>query len=150
MTENRLKLIAPELDTRLQQTSSTKLRAIALAVSEIAVQDISLSNPVIDAALEALRTENFGNSKLLKQLETLIEQLDDIQLDLQERVEQGEVDEAEHLAAFSRARAVNSLLFALNADPLTAATGAIYEANAAIDNLEALNKVVTEVLDKES
>lgn len=65
---------------------------------------------------------------------------------MQERADAGEVASAEHLAAFSRARASSTDYYVLDADPLTAALEALYETNAAVDDLPALRDLVARQL----
>jgi hypothetical protein len=65
---------------------------------------------------------------------------------LQERVDAGDASPQEHLSAFSQARAAAALNLAFDPDPVAAAQEAAYEALAAVDDLDAIRRIVREQL----
>ncbi|MFM9559373.1 hypothetical protein ACKI19_44870, partial [Streptomyces caniscabiei] len=69
---------------------------------------------------------------------SLVEELDNLQWDVQDRVDTGDADAHEHLYAFSRARAAE--------DPRSAAMEGLYEAAIAIDDLDSLRDVIEHVV----
>jgi hypothetical protein len=76
----------------------------------------------------------------------LTEELDEIAWDAQEQAEAGVLPEQAYLAAFARARAAASVGFALEPDALHAALEAVYEAQAALADLEAVRVAVVAAL----
>lgn len=148
MSENRLETIDSKLSKRLKQVPSRQLRIAALAVFEAALERIGLRDPTIDKGLEALRSERDYDPQLRKQVKSLVERLDEIQWNLQDMREEGNASESQYLAAFSQARIANALYFALDRDAYVAATETIYEANAAVDDLEGLKKIISSILNE--
>lgn len=63
-----------------------------------------------------------------------------------ENNEAGQATEAEHLAAFQKARAANAVLAALEADPRAAAFASTYEAYHATNDLPGLRVVILSAL----
>ena len=103
-----------------------------------------LAGEVVDEAVRGLDDRQFGASRLLTLTEQLTEALDAEYFDLQEKADAGKAEEAARLAAFQKARAANALHFALKLkrDSLEAAREAIYEANAATNDLDGLKAAV--------
>lgn len=146
--ENRLSLIAQDLSTRIYGEPAPIMRKIALIVSRFAINETRLRDPIIEEAFSALDTEVITNASLRERLGKFVERLDQIQWDLKELVDEGEIDKAEYLAAFSKARAANALYFALDPNEYIAATESIYEANAATNELATLKRLALRVLDE--
>ncbi|MEZ2226359.1 MULTISPECIES: hypothetical protein [unclassified Microcoleus] len=145
MTENRLEIIAPEQSEMLKQATISEQRNAAKAACKFAIERTSLSHPILDEGLEALEKGQCGDVSLQNKLQSLVDRLDEIQWDLQEKMGEGNIKLSDYLAAFHTARAVNSLYFALYADPFVAASEAIYEAHAATDELVTLKQKILEV-----
>ena len=104
----RLEAIAPDLVEQIEREPEARLRAVAEGVAAAALR---IDTPIrIDGVL------------------------DEAAWDLQERMDAGQAAHDEYLAAFRRARAVTSLWFALDSDPMVAAMEASYEARAAADD----------------
>lgn len=149
MGKNSLDLIDPELSIILTKAREAQLRAATLAVCRYVIENNNLTERVIDDALGLLETNNYGNTLTRKKLEMLVDVLDQRQWDLQDLKDEGKIDEVTYSAAFKRARAANALFFALDTNSLEAATEAIYEANAAVDNNPRLIKsLVLEALEE--
>lgn len=138
----RLETIAPDLVEELNPASADQQRKVATAAAETAVERTRLSAPEVDRALAAVHAEDFGDSSAREGMQRLTDRLDDEQWATQERVDEGQASPAEHLTAFSAARAASAVFFALDADAKTAVFEALYEANAAIDDLDALRDLV--------
>jgi hypothetical protein len=71
-------------------------------------------------------------------VQQLVNELDAVAWDLQEKAEVGTVPYQAYNAAFRRARAAASISFALGSDALSAALEAVYEAHAATADLHAV------------
>ncbi|MBO1347964.1 MAG: hypothetical protein EBE86_011420 [Hormoscilla sp. GUM202] len=138
MTENRLELIDPELSAYLLSASIAQQRYAAAIACEFALAKTGISATIIDEGLEAIKGGVPGNEMLRSRLESFINQLDEKQWDLQEKMAEGKAQLETYIAAFQKARAVNSLYYALNPDAFTAATESLYEAQAATEDLATL------------
>ncbi len=130
----RLETIAPDLVERLEGEPEPRLRAVAEGVAAAALRATGVSDERIDRALAALRAGDYGDLEQRKAVKALADELDEAAWDVQERMDAGEGDQDEYLTAFRRARAVTSLWFALDSDPMVAAMEASYEARAAADD----------------
>lgn len=117
-------------------------RRVAARVSRLALDRVPVSDPQLRAALALIERYAFGDSPERDAVQSLVDQLDRIAWDIQERVEAGSADEADYVAAFAKARAVNAVWYALASDALDAAAEATYEAAAAIDDPESLSAAV--------
>jgi hypothetical protein len=146
MTENRLEFIDAEQSEMLKQATISELRNAAKTACQFALERTSFSHPILEEGLEALEKSQCGDVSLQNKLQSLVDRLDEIQWDLQEKMAEGSIELSDYLAAFYTARAVNSLYFALNADPFVAASEAIYEAHAATDELVTLKQKILQVL----
>jgi hypothetical protein len=145
MTENRLEFIDAEQSEMLKQATIAEQRNAAKVACKFAIERTSLSHPILDEGLQALEKDRYGDFSLQNKLQSLVDRLDEIQWDLQEKMGEGSIELSDYLAAFHTARAANSLYFALNADPFVAASEAIYEAYAATDELVTLKQKILEV-----
>lgn len=150
MTENRLELLDRDLSTLLKKASVSLQRNAALIASQFALKRTNLNNPIVDQALKAMEIGNYGDESLREKIESLVNQLDEIQWYLQEKMDAGEAELSAYLGAFQQARSVNSLYFALDADAFNAAAESIYEADAATDDLATLKQKVLQVFKQQS
>ncbi|GEM_PF-1481126 len=150
MTENRLKLLDRDLSALLEKASVSLQRNAAIIASRFAIERTSLSDPIVDRALKAIELGNFSDDSLREKIESLLNQLDEIQWNLQDKMEEGETDISTYLAAFQQARSANSLYFALDDNALIAATESIYEADAATDDLATLKQIILELFKEQS
>ncbi|MDM8531460.1 hypothetical protein QUF63_09835 [Anaerolineales bacterium HSG25] len=96
--------------------------------------------------LKAIEATNYGDLSLQQRVKTVVDELDEIQWTMQDLLDEGKGDQTAYLKAFGHARAAQTIYSALDANPLLAATDAIYEANAATDDLANLEKVILLVL----
>jgi hypothetical protein len=138
----RLGLVAPDLVNDLDQQEPPVLRAVTTRVVHLAVDRTRLVSDAALVALAALDECRFGQSEEREATLRLVDDLDEVAWDLQERSERGDASQAEYLAAFCRARAASAIAFALDADAFVAATEGIYEAQAAISDLDAIRSIV--------
>jgi hypothetical protein len=143
----RLTTIAPDLVEELVRCPPDRLRRIAERVAEAAIEGAELSDGRADGALAALRAGGFGDTDERASAKTLTDELDEAAWDVQDRVEAGDAEQGEYVAAFRRARAGMSLWFALHADPLVAALESVYEARAALDD-GAVRELVAEAAER--
>ncbi|MGA9377326.1 MAG: hypothetical protein WBV73_00870 [Phormidium sp.] len=150
MTENRLELLDRDLSTLLKKASVSQQRNAALIASQFTIERTNLNDPIVDQALKAIEIGNYGDESLREKIESLVNQLDEIQWDLQEKMDAGETELSAYLGAFQQARSANSLYFALDADAFNAATESIYEADAATDDLASLKQKVLQVFKQQS
>ncbi len=140
--EDRLELLDAELSKQVERASDEQRRRAARAACEYALSRVRLGGELVDEAVRGLDDGQFGASRLLTLTEQLTETLDAEYFDLQEKAHAGQAEEAAFLTAFKKARAANALHFALKRDSLEAAREAIYEANAATDDLAGLKAAV--------
>ncbi len=144
--EDRLEMIAADLSAQLRDCSDAGRRAAALAACRLALNRNPLDEPVIAEALAVLEAGGPAGSTLKASLWRLVEHLDADYFDLQDAADEGRSSQADFFGAFRKARAVNALYCALSRGSFEAATESIYEANAAVENLEALRVVIQDAL----
>jgi hypothetical protein len=137
--------VSPELADQLRSTGRDELRRIATAMGDLAAKEVSLSDPRLDRALAALRGGP-GGGKEKVELQALVDELDEAAWQIQARVHSGQAPEDEYLKAFRKARAASAVAFALDPDPRTAATEAIYEAQAALGDVSPVRAAVLDIL----
>jgi hypothetical protein len=123
--ETRLVLVSKPAASRLALRSPSDLRRIARYVAQCALRATALDPIDFEVSDDAARAE------LQCRLERSVEELDAIYFDLADAQDAGKATEQQVLQAFSRARAMNSALFAIAVDPIEAAAEAAYEAQAA-------------------
>ncbi len=132
--QSRLDLIAPDVAEAI--ATLPQPRRVAVLACETALRaNRNLPKPVSDA-LDALTHGNQGRiARARRQLRPIIQELDAVYLAEYER--SGEHNTPAVLAAFSRARAANAVLAALEPDLTSAAPEAVYEAHAALPDEQA-------------
>jgi hypothetical protein len=109
------------------------------------------SNKTIEKALELLNHPDKQKVTVRAKIRSLISQLDNKYIDLQEAKEVGRpVEQSEMLETFCRARAINTIYFALCKNTAETLGEVIYEANAAIDNLPMINNIIQEEIERTS
>ncbi len=86
MTGNRLELIDPELSAYLLSASIAQQRARSAIACKFALAKTGISATIIDKGLEAIKGGVPGNEMLRSRLESFINQLDEKQWDLQEKM----------------------------------------------------------------
>jgi len=148
MPKNILIGVVDDLAAKVENATDRDRRAISLAVCKIAVSRSSLDAALVATALQLLQKGIYKDERITSALERLVEELDDSYFTAQSRFERGDGNETTYRELFSKARAANAVQFAFDADPLVAATHAIYEACAAVGT-DATRTVVTRLLTQE-
>jgi hypothetical protein len=138
----RLSTIAPDLVALLEQQQSEQLRRVAARAANLAIERTNLSEPRIDGALAALHEGRLGFTPERSAVQHLANELDEIAWDAQEKMEAGIGLRQDYSMAFRRARAAASVGFALDSNALTAAFESVYEAQAAVADLDAVRVIV--------
>jgi hypothetical protein len=134
----RLSTVAVDLVELLQAQPPARLRRTAADVARLVVQRTQLVDLRIDSALAALHDGSFGDSDAYSAVQQLTKELDIIAWELQKVAEENGSSPEPYRAAFARARAAASVKSALFYDPLSAALEAVYEAQAAINDLQVI------------
>jgi hypothetical protein len=142
---SRLSTVAVDLAERLSHQPARRLRQVAVAAADLAVERTQLVDPRADAGLAAVRDEAPAAIAECSLVLSLTEELDEVAWNTRDQVEAGMLPEQAYLAAFARARAAASVGFALEPDALHAALDSVYEAQAAV-GLEAVRVAVAAAL----
>ncbi|MGW4929146.1 hypothetical protein ACWEOH_08340 [Agromyces sp. NPDC004153] len=138
----RLETIAPDLVALIDRRDDIGRREAALIACRVAISRTGLSNLSVEALLGAIERGDVGETSSRRAVNVVVDALDGIQWELHDRLDEGTATTAEHLAAFARARAASAVYFAADSDARVAAMEALYEANAAIDDLDSLRSAL--------
>lgn len=133
---SRLEAVSVDLITRLRQACPSQRRAAALAACGHAVESAQVHDSVVLSVLSELNSGRGVSASQIEELKKLAEQADEQYFDLHDAGDSSE-DNA-YLMAFSRARALSSLLFAVEEESLHSSSEAIYEAVSAVDDVNAI------------
>jgi len=142
----RLETVDARLVALVEGASDDRRRRAALAAAEFAKVRTGLRDDSVDALLSAVGRGEVGDTEEHRAVVAVVESLDARQWELQDRVDAGDAAVEEHLRAFSVARAASAAAFAADGDARVAALEALYEAHAAVDDLDALLRAVTPAL----
>lgn len=142
----RLDTRAADLARAIEAASPDAQRRVAVGLAELALARVPVDEPAVRDALQALRSGRWGDGAERRAAEQLAERLDESAWNVQDRVEEGNADESEYVAAFTKARAVSALAFALAPEASTAALETAYEAEAATEDLLSVRANVEAVL----
>src|SRR4051794_35281408 len=114
----RLDVEEPEIVELIQRAGEGERRRASVAATETALDFRPVSDSRLDAALFALRNQQFGPTPARNDLDVLVGELDEVQWNLQETLDSlGRGDaEMEYQQAFGQARAANALWSALDQD----------------------------------
>jgi hypothetical protein len=143
---SRLSTVAADLAEQLEHRPSSQLRKVATIAALLAVDRTHLADPRLDAALTAIRDGAAGDRNECSAVSLVVEELDEKAWDIQESVDEGTQPQEAYLEAFRMARAAESIGFALEVNPLQAALEAVYEAQAAVSDLEAIRTAISPAL----
>ncbi len=144
---NRLATVEASLSDDLTRRTPRQLRRIAAAAALLAIRRTGLSDPRLNDALFLLHSGNSGEDEQWV-VDRLTEELDEKACDIQEQADAGNVSQQAYLEMFSRARAAAAVGFALGGNPLESALEAVYEAHAAIGDLDAIKSVIRLALEE--
>lgn len=132
--QSRLDLIAPDVAQAIATVAQP--RRIAVLACETALRVThNLPRRVNEAVSALVRGNPSRMEKVRLELRAIIRELDALYLAEYER--NGEQNTPAVLEAFSRARAANAVLLALDPDASVAAPEAVYEAHAALPDKDA-------------
>lgn len=143
---SRLSTVDADLAGKLVGQPPNKLRKAACTAALLAAQHTRLVDPRLDAALVAVRDGSPGGHAECSAADHVTGELDEIAWDIQDKVDEGTLSYEAYCEAFGRARAAAAVGFALEADPLEAALEGIYEAQAALGDLEAIRAAIHDAL----
>lgn len=142
----RLETVDPGLVALVEGAADDRRRGAALAAAEFARARSGLSNGRVETLLRLVGSGMVGDTAERRAVEAVVESLDERQWDLQDRVDAGDAAVADYLQAFAQARAASSAAFAADPDARVAALEALYEAHAAVDDLDGLRRAVIPTL----
>lgn len=143
---NRLSSVAADLAEQMNNRSASQLRKVASTAALLAVDRTNLVDPRLEGALAAIRDSAPGNRNECSNALRVAEELDERAWDIREKVDEGTLPKRSYLEAFRKARAAAAVGFALELNPLQAALEAVYEARAAVADLEAVRAAINSVL----
>lgn len=127
---------------RLEVSTESQLRAVAQDICRRVVEKNELDESYIIESLRAIPIGPYGDSPIRQKIQVAFEQLERKSWELSSLLDDDLIDESTYTKAFQRTRAVNALYSALDVDPFTAATTAIYEASyGGLDKAEISNIV---------
>jgi hypothetical protein len=142
MPEQRLSALDKEFYSSLLREGDPALRRAAMAAARYAVEKVKIHYPAVDTVIALMEKGQPLPEAEVRELGRLVINLDNIQLDLRQRVKLGKKTEAEWKAANLQARAANAVFQAANQDPLNAALESIYEAYIATEDWPALSAYI--------
>jgi hypothetical protein len=139
---SRLSTVAPDLMNRLAAQESEVLSNLARAAAVWVVDSVGLRDSGVTEVMEQLGNSERPSADCVNSLRVIVQKLDEAAWELQDKLDAGESIGSDYELTFGRARAASAVLFAASADPLSAASEAIYEAHAAIGTWEELNRLI--------
>lgn len=137
---------APDLIFVLETLRASVLRRVAIAICEHTLKYLGLSDPILDAALTALREGRVGDGPERDAVEELSYSFDEIGWQLRERAEAGEDLWDAYSDSFAKARGCSALSMAMSEDAFKAAADAIYEARYAVDDFLIIRSIIMSML----
>jgi hypothetical protein len=137
----RLHTIDEAVADELQAMDLAQAKQAAIAACDVAWSKVQSGEPVIQQALELLRSGNRVGWEVLQRIQTIAEQLDRHYLDLRDAADRGERSEDEVLNAFAAARAVSAIACAMDGTR-EGYVEAIYEAHASLGDWGFLRPIV--------
>ena len=138
----RLTAVAPDLVRLLQDAPVGDLRRVAGAVSRFASTVVELNDPRIDLALEAVD----AGQAVDYEPDDVIEMAEDFDAKARVLQDQDEHSDPTYDTVSRQAHAAWSVVLALEVDPKHAALEAVYEAQAATRDIDAVRAVVEEIV----
>ena len=145
---SRLSTVARDLAEQLESQPSQTLRRVAAEAAWLSVTRIHVADPRLDTAVAALRKGALSDVAERQEVRRLVQELDQIAWEAQEKAEQGMLPQKAYLEAFFRARAAAAVGFALEPDPRYAAFESVYEAWAATADIDAVRTTVRTAMDR--
>ncbi len=149
MSESSTSLLAhqwPELAEAITALTTPQRKAFAIAAAEAAIKVSALDNEFVIDALARAWAGEFLETRLLAELAAVVEHLDEAAWTISEAVERGDADYSAYEAEFTKARAANSLWFAINTAEPHFAHETTYEAMAANTELSVIRELMRDSL----
>lgn len=143
---SRLVTVDADLAGKLEGQPPSRLRRAACTAALLAMNHTGLADSRLDAALAAVRDGVPGGHAECSAAEQVTGELDEIAWDIQDKVDEGTLSYGACREAFGRARAAAAVWLALEPDPFEAALEGIYEAQAALGDLDAIRAAVHDAL----
>jgi hypothetical protein len=141
MSMSRLRLIENgQLESALTGIPDDRRRSILLRICRLAVRSTGLNDEVVSHALDRLEEGKYGDGRIQKYLEGLVDNLDEEYFDAKDKSDAGIVPATMYLELFRRARAANCVLFATQDSSLDTVSEAIYEAIAALNDAKEVRR----------
>lgn len=137
----RLNTVAPTIVSLLAGTTDAQRVIISAAIVDWILERAAVEDATVVSGRRVLHAKDFGDSSVRSQIWELVERLDNVAWDLQD--EKNESGNAASATAFARARAVNSLWYALAGVDVDSLMDCAYEAQAAFGDIAGLESVVT-------
>lgn len=144
---NRLATVEASLSDDLTRRTPSQLRRIAATAALLAIRRTGLSDPRLNDALSLLHSGNSGEDEQWV-VDRLTEELNEKAWDIQEQADVGNVSQQTYLEMFSKARAAAAVGFALSDNALESALEAVYEAYAAVGDLDAIQSAIQLALEE--
>lgn len=141
---SRLETVAPDLVVQLSEANVARRNRASRAVVEWILERTELSGVVVELGRKALEAGDLGDSPLRAKVWELVESLDSIAFYIQDA--HPDSDDALYIKAFGRARASNSLWYALAGSSAESAMECAYEAQAAFGELTGLKAVIADAM----
>jgi hypothetical protein len=127
------------LAAAIERATSEERRRVAAAVATAAVQATGLNDPAVNDAIKSLSNATSAD-RLRDGVEQTVTRLDEEHWDAEDGLVSSQASEG--VDAFRRARAANSVWFALGGDDISHTQDAVYEAHFALTNPDALRVLV--------
>jgi hypothetical protein len=128
-THSNFRFLEPEIAKHVEAMSEQEQRQLAVYVAEQTIKKLDVTGERSDNALEALRSEKYGDTPESKASHELARELDTQAFDAQDKG-----DDAAYNLAFCKARAVSALVAASYPDASKAISETLYEAYYAVDS----------------
>jgi len=141
----RLDSSAPDLADKLRRASLEKQRAACVMACEFAITQSKLEHPLVEQALDKVRSAGIFTKEEKAELDSLAAQLDEEYFALQEAAEEGRANPEDHMRPFSQSRAITALSIAGGED-ISQVGEAIYEASAAVDEIDEFSARILSLL----
>jgi hypothetical protein len=139
---SRLDTVDPKLAADLTKLSSAAQRRVSIEVARLAVEHTELTDAVVKHALTLLERSAGPNADVEPALESVVDNLDQLAFDLNDRAEANQANDVDYEHAFGQARAAAAVAAAFDPDSLHAALEAVYEALAALLSPDAVRPVI--------
>lgn len=146
----RLETVAEDLAIKVRTATPFQQRRVCLIACQLALQATKINLPIITNAIEEMRVQGVLSNQRIEELNNLVDQLDNLYFDLQEKSELDPESQLQSMLYFSQARAVSALSFAGGREVLTAAMESIYEASVIFDDPGIIFNAVTLNLEAKS